>query len=55
MKKISKELELEIIKKYKNGMSMKNLALELDANVATVFRVLKRNNIQTRSKGGIER
>lgn len=55
MKKISKELELEIIKKYKNGMSMKNLALELDAKVTTVFRVLKRNNIQTRSKGGIER
>lgn len=55
MTKISKDLELKIIERYKDGISMKNLALEFGINTTTVFNVLKRNHIPTRSKGGIER
>lgn len=52
-KKLCDKDELEIIQKYKSGLSMSKLGKEYEINPATVLRVLQRHNIETRTKGGI--
>lgn len=55
MKKVSIEQENQVIDLYKSGLSCKSIELELGINSVTVFHILKRNNIPTRTKGGIEK
>lgn len=47
-KKISKELEEEIIKLYKSGKTSYECAEELDISQSTVLRTLKRNDLKSR-------
>lgn len=54
MGKIDKELEIKIIKHYADGVPMRFIAQELGLNTTSVFNVLRRNNVKTRTKGGIE-
>ncbi len=54
MKKIDKEIEKVIIERYQNGIPMRLAGADLNINATTVFNVLKRNNIKTRTKGGID-
>mgnify|MGYP003292048852 CR=1 FL=1 len=54
MGKIDKELEIKIIKRYADGVPMRFIAQELGLNTTSVFNVLRRNNVKTRTKGGIE-
>jgi hypothetical protein len=53
MKKLEEKVELKIIELYKLGKSMKFIGNELGLNATTVFNVLKRNSVQSRTKGGI--
>lgn len=53
MKKIDKEKEQKIIQEYKEGYSMKNIGDKYNISNTTVFNVLKRNNIVSRTNGGI--
>lgn len=53
MQKISFELENKIIEIYNSGKSMKQIGNDFHISNTTVFNVLKRNNIKTRTKGGI--
>lgn len=55
MKKCSEEIESKIIQEYLSGKSCKEVASIFGYNSVTVFNILKRNNIQTRTKGGIYR
>jgi len=53
MKKISLETEQEIIKLYQSGLSMAKSGAPYNISGATVMAILNRNNIPTRTKGGI--
>lgn len=55
MKKVKKELEIIIINKYLCGCSMKEISEEVKISSTTVSNILKRNNINIRTKGGIEK
>lgn len=55
MKKISIDVELDIIKKYKDGLSMSKISNITNIPTTTIFNILKRNNIKTRTKGGIDK
>lgn len=55
MNKINIDVELEIIKKYKSGLSMRKIGIETNLSITTIFNILKRNNIETRTKGGIDK
>lgn len=52
-KKLSLEVEQEIINQYQNGLSMAKVGTLFNVSGATVMRVLERNNIPKRTKGGI--
>ena len=54
MRKIDKETEDLIIERYQSGIPMRFVGQDLGINGTTVFNILKRNKIKTRSKGGIE-
>lgn len=54
MKKIDKEIENLIIERYQSGIPMRFVGKDFGINGTTVFNILKRNKIKTRSKGGIE-
>lgn len=53
MKKIVKDKENCIIDKYKDGYSCRDIGKLFNISETTVFNILKRNNIETRTKGGI--
>lgn len=53
MKKTSLELEQKVIQSYLEGNSCKTIGNQLGLNSVTIFNILKRNNIQTRTNGGI--
>lgn len=46
-------LDIEIIKLYQSGLSMKAVGEEIGKNQATVFNRLKKHNVKTRTRGGI--
>ena len=52
-KKISPEIEQEIIKLYNSGLSMAKAGAPYSISSATVMAILNRNNIPKRTKGGI--
>ena len=52
-KKTSPEIEQEIIKLYKSGLSMAKAGAPYNISSATVMAILNRNNIPKRTKGGI--
>lgn len=52
-KKISPEIEQEIIKLYQSGLSMAKTGALFNVSSATVMAILNRNNIPKRTKGGI--
>lgn len=52
-KKISLEIEQEIIKLYNSGLSMAKAGMPYNISGATVMAILNRNNIPKRTKGGI--
>ena len=52
-KKISPEIEQEIIKLYNSGLSMAKAGIPYNVSSATVMAILNRNNIPKRTKGGI--
>lgn len=52
-KKISSEIEQEIIKLYNSGLSMAKTGASYNISSATVMAILNRNNIPKRTKGGI--
>lgn len=54
-KKISKEQEQQIIYLYSTGLSMAKVGEQVQTTSATVLRILRENNIITRSKGGINK
>ena len=55
MQKVSREVEGNIISCYNSGVSMKKCGEKFGLSVTTIFNILKRNNIQKRTKGGIYR
>lgn len=55
MRKTNKDIELQIIDEYNNGLSCKKIGEKLKMNTTTIFNILKRNNITLRTKGGIEK
>ena len=52
-KKVSPEIEQEIIKLYQSGLSMAKAGAAYEISGATVMAILNRNNIPKRTKGGI--
>ena len=52
-KKISPEIEQEVIKLYNSGLSMAKSGAPYSISSATVMAILNRNNIPKRTKGGI--
>ena len=52
-KKISSEIEQEVIKLYNSGLSMAKAGAPYNISSATVMAILNRNNIPKRTKGGI--
>ena len=52
-KKISPEIEQEVIKLYNSGLSMAKSGASYGISSATVMAILNRNNIPKRTKGGI--
>ena len=46
-------LEQKINELYKSGLSMAKVGAEVNRSAATVLRVLKKYNLETRTKGGI--
>lgn len=52
-KKVSSEIEQEIIKLYQSGLSMAKVGAVYEVSGATVMAILNRNNIPKRTKGGI--
>lgn len=52
-KRISPEIEQEVIKLYNSGLSMAKAGAPYDISSATVMSILNRNNIPKRTKGGI--
>lgn len=51
-RKFSNDIELEIVEKYKNGMTMESLSKEYGCSGATAVRkILKRHNTETRKTG----
>ena len=52
-KKISPEIEQEIIKLYQSGLSMAKAGARFNVSSATVMAILNRNNIPKRTNGGI--
>ena len=52
-KKISPEIEQEVIKLYNSGLSMAKAGASYGISGATVMAILNRNNIPKRTKGGI--
>ena len=55
MTRLNKETEQLIIEEYKNGKTMAEIGKQEHISPTTVMRVLNRNNIQTRSQGGIDK
>lgn len=55
IKKIDNNTELIIIKEYSKGLSCRKIGKLLGISETTVFAVLKRNNIELRTKGGIKK
>ena len=53
MKRTDPEIEQQVIQKYLEGNSCKTIGELLQLNSVTVFNILKRNNIDTRTNGGI--
>lgn len=53
MKKTDQKIQNAIIQDYIHGISMKNCGIKYGTNTTTVFNILKRNGIDTRTKGGI--
>lgn len=53
MLKTNKDIEKKIIDAYVNGSSFKEIGIKYNTNPVTAFNIIKRNNIQTRTKGGI--
>lgn len=53
MKKIDKETESKIIKAYSQGNSMRKVGNIFKISEVTVLNILRRNNITSRTKGGI--
>ena len=53
MKRTSKEVELVIIKLYQEGLSMAKIGKKYGLCAATILAILRRNNIEIRTKGGI--
>lgn len=53
MKRVSIETEKFVIDKYNSGLSCKAISNLLSISETTVFNILKRNNIEMRTKGGI--
>lgn len=54
MKRFSQELEQQVITLYTQGLSMKECGKQCGINATSVFNILKRNNITSRTKGGID-
>lgn len=52
---VKKDLEDSVIQLYQGGLSFKSIEKELNGliNSTTAFNIIKRNNIPTRTKGGI--
>lgn len=53
MKKVSIETEKIVIDKYNSGLCCREISDLLPISKGTVFNILKRNNIEMRTKGGI--
>lgn len=53
MKKVDSNIEQSIIDEYRKDKSMKCIGNLYELSVTTVFNILKRSNIETRTKGGI--
>lgn len=49
------ELELRVIKLYESGLSFNSIARKLDSKISstTAYNIIKRNDIPTRTRGGI--
>lgn len=54
MKRFSQEVEQKIVSLYSQGLSMKECAKQCGMNTTSVFNILKRNNVASRTKGGID-
>lgn len=50
MSKTDENIEKEIIEKYKAGISAEKIAKEFSMNASTICRILKRNNIEIRTR-----
>ena len=55
MKRTNPLIEQKIIKGYLNGKSMAQLKNLFNVGTTTVLNILKRNNIETRTKGGVKK
>ncbi|MBP3732204.1 MAG: hypothetical protein J6I84_03050 [Bacilli bacterium] len=53
MKRTSPDIEKQVISEYNNGKSLSKLGESYGLSPVTVLNILKRNNIQVRTKGGI--
>ena len=53
MKRLEFQVQNKIIAKYQQGVSMRTIGQLFGVNATTVFNVLKRYDIQTRTRGGI--
>ena len=52
-KRISPEIEQEVIKLYNSGLSMAKAGAHYNISSATVMAILNRNNVPKRTKGGV--
>lgn len=55
MKRTDVATEKKVIRLYKSGLSFRDVSQKTHLNVATTYAIIKRNNIETRTKGGIYR
>lgn len=53
MRRTPSRIEQYVIMKYQQGMTMKEISELISLNKTTIFEILKRNNVETRTKGGI--
>lgn len=53
MKKTDEKVEQEVISLYQQGLSMKKVGDKYNISPVTVMRILNRNNIESRTNGGI--
>lgn len=54
MKKTDNIVENHVIDLYNNGNSCRKIGIQLSLNSTTIFNILKRNKVKTRTNGGID-